>query len=67
MVEIGLYLYGMRLRGFAPWCQPKLGFIERREDETGKYYDILLYGRKLTDDELLEYDLDYLGIDLEGV
>lgn len=67
MVEIGLYLYGMRLRGFAPWCQPKKGFIERKDDETGKYYDILLYGRKLSQEEQDDYDLDYLGIDLRGL
>ena len=63
----GVYKYGMRLRGFAPWCQPKEGFIERRDDETGKYHDILLYNRQLTQDELKEYELDFINVDLRGV
>ena len=54
-------LYGMRLRGFSPGCQPKDGFNEREDDPSGKYHDILIYSRKLTDRELEEYELDYLG------
>ena len=53
--------YGMRLRGFSTGCQPKEGFVERQDDETGKYYDILIYNRPLTDKELADYELDYLG------
>lgn len=53
--------YGMRLRGFSPGCQPKEGFVERKDDETGKYHDILIYNRPLTDKELEDYELDYLG------
>lgn len=56
------YLYGMRLRGFSLGCQPMKGIIERRDDKTGKYYDILAYGRKLTEQELEEYELDYVGM-----
>lgn len=56
-----LYYYGMRLRGFSIGCQPKEGFIERQDDETGKYHDILIYNRPLTDKELADYELDYLG------
>ena len=52
------YKYGMRLRGFAPGCQPLRGFVERLDDETGKYYDILVYYRKLTEKEQHNYDLD---------
>ena len=52
--------YGMRLRGFAPMCQPKDGFIERQDDPTGKYYDILVYNRILTGKELVDYELDYI-------
>lgn len=55
------YRYGMRLRGFSPGCQPKDGFIDRQDDDTGKYYDILIYNRPLTDKELADYELDYLG------
>lgn len=55
------YKYGMRLRGFSPGCQPKNNFWERRNDPTGKYWDIIVYTRKLTEKELLDYDLDYIG------
>lgn len=65
MKEDGLirsaYRYGMRLRGFSPGCQPKEGFIERQDDTTGKYHDILVYDRPLSDKELADYELDYLG------
>ena len=55
------YRYGMRLRGFSPGCQPKEGFIDRQDDDTGKYHDILIYNRPLTEKELADYELDYLG------
>lgn len=55
-----MYRYGMRLRGFAPMCQPKDGFVERQDDPTGKYYDILVYNRELTEKELRDYELDRL-------
>lgn len=51
------YRYGMRLRGFSPGCQPMRGLVERVDDPTGKYYDILIYGRKLTDQEISDYEL----------
>lgn len=54
------YRYGMRLRGFAPMCQPKEGFVERQDDPTGRYYDILVYNRELTEKELRDYELDRL-------
>lgn len=56
-----MYKYGMRLRGFAPMCQPMEGFVERIDDVSDRYYDILLYKRKLTKKELADYELDYLG------
>ena len=56
-----IYLYGIRLRGFSIGCQPKEGFLERRDDTTGNYYDIICYSRKLTDNELTNYELDYIG------
>lgn len=55
------YKYGMRLRGFAPMCQPKEGFVERQDDTSGRYWDILIYNRKLSDNEIKDYELDYLG------
>jgi len=51
----------MRLRGFSVGCQPKDGFIQREDDTTGKYYDILTYNRHLTEKECRDYELDYLG------
>lgn len=49
--------YGMRLRGFAPMCQPKEGFIRREDDPSGRYYDILVYDRELTEKEIRNYEL----------
>lgn len=54
------YEYGMRLRGFSPGCQPMNGLKDHREDETGKYYDLLVYDRKLTKEELRDYELDFV-------
>ncbi len=55
------FRYGMRLRGFSPGCQPKRGLIDKELDATGKYYDILVYNRRLTDDEIMDYELDDLN------
>lgn len=55
------YKYGMRLRGFSLGCQPMQGLIRREDDETGKYHDILVYRRKLSENETKNYELDYLG------
>lgn len=51
------YRYGMRLRGYSPGCQPK-GVTRREDDTTGRYHDIVVYGRKLSADELRDYELD---------
>ena len=56
-----MYLYGMRLRGFSIGCQPKEGFEEAREDKN--YWNVLVYNRELTKEEVKQYDLDYLGIE----
>ena len=56
-----VYKYGMRLRGFSPGCQPMSGLLSREDDTTGKYYDLLTYSRKLSDKEVSDYELDYLG------
>ena len=55
------YTYGMRLRGFSIGCQPMSGFIRRMDDDSRRYHDLLIYNRKLTDSELTDYELDYLG------
>ena len=54
------YRYGMRSRGFAPMCQPMTGLIHREDDPTDKYFDILVYGRELSQKELADYQLDRL-------
>lgn len=56
-----MYKYGMRLRGFSIGCQPKEGFIERLDDMSGRYYDIIVYDRPLTQEELDAYELDIIS------
>ena len=56
-----LYKYGMRLRGFAPMCQPMNGFNHREDDPTKEYHDILVYNRPLTAKEMSDYELDNLN------
>ena len=55
------YKYGMRLRGFSIGCQPMDGLIERVNDETNKYHDIIIYNRKLTEKEIKDYELDFIN------
>lgn len=55
-----MFTYGMRLRGFAPGCQPMNGLKFRIDDPSDEYYDLLVYDRELTDEELRAYELDYL-------
>ena len=50
----------MRLRGFSIGCQPN-GVKERRDDPTGRYYDIICYQRELSDSEVRNYELDFIG------
>ena len=52
------YRYGMRLRGFSIGCQPK--GVVRRED-SDKYWDIIVYDRPLTEEEIRHYSLTPLG------
>lgn len=54
------YRYGMRLRGFSIGCQPMKGLDHREDDTSGKYHDILVYNRPLTDKEISDYELDYI-------
>ena len=53
------YKYGMRLRPFSIGCQPMDGLVEVMVDN--RYWNILIYDRKLTDQEVSDYELDYLG------
>ncbi|MBP5311880.1 MAG: hypothetical protein J6112_03495 [Clostridia bacterium] len=52
----------MRLRGFAPLCQPMQGLVEAEYDESGKYYALLIYDRLLSEIEQAEYELDFMGV-----
>lgn len=54
------FMYGMRLRGFSPGCQPMEGLVDRWDDPTGRYHDLILYDRKLSDREQKSYELDFL-------
>ena len=54
------YTYGMRLRGFSLGCRPMNGFIRREDDPSGRYYDLLVYDRELTDEELDDYELNFI-------
>lgn len=56
-----LYKYGMRLRGFSIGCQPKEGFVRREDDPSGKYWDMIIYDRKLTDEEKEHFSLDLVA------
>ena len=62
MAESTKFVYGMRLRGFSPGCQPMDGWMDTEIDPLDDYWNILIYNRKLTDQERNEYDLDYLGV-----
>lgn len=55
-----LYVYGMRLRGFSPGCQPKQGIVEALEDAANRYHNLLVYDRKLTAEEARDYELDFI-------
>ena len=59
------YYYGMRIRPFDIGCQPMDGFLHVVDDmlpeQASRYYDVLAYSRKLTEEETEHYSLDYLG------
>ena len=66
----GVCVYGMRLRPADISCQPTEGYLGRlnadeinflRGDEISRYYDIISYNRKLSEDEVKHFALDYLG------
>ena len=63
------HVYGMRLRAFAPGCQPMSGLVRCMDSEDKKslrtserYHDVLLYSRQLTAEECHDYELDFLGL-----
>lgn len=58
--QTALYAYGMRLRGFSPGCQPMVGLVDRLDYTGSRYCDVLMYNRRLTEQEVRTYELDYL-------
>ena len=60
MAKVSYFRYGMRLRGFAPLCQPLEG-LSSVEEGDGKYHNILVYKRMLTPKEMKQYELDDLN------
>ena len=55
------YVYGMRLRGFAPGCQPMAGLVDWEDTVQTEYHTILVYERELTKEECAAYELDFLN------
>lgn len=54
--------YGMRLRGYSMGTQPR--GVEKWEDadkDKDGYWSYIYYEEKLTDEQVENYDLDYLG------
>lgn len=54
------YCYGMRYRPAGPGAQPK-DFDHLKESKDKKYYDIVVYRRELTPEEVTQYELEYIG------
>jgi hypothetical protein len=49
------YEYTYRLRGMSPYCQP--GGFKDWKNLPGYKYEVISYNRKLTEKEILEYEL----------
>lgn len=56
------YYYGMKYRGFSPGAQPKKGLIGCIENNETEYYDVIEYDRKLTDEEISNYELEEINV-----
>ena len=59
-----IHKYGMKLRQCGPGCQPK-GFVKCENLENADYYSFIWYDHELTEDEVKQFDLEYLGLDLK--
>lgn len=55
----------MKYRGFSPGAQPKKGLIGCIENNETEYYDVIEYDRKLTDEEISNYELEEIIMDEE--
>jgi len=64
-----LFVYGMRLRPAGPGCQPTRYLLAFGKDidflgkgiDLDNYHDLLIYSLPLSDREVRDYELDYLG------
>ena len=58
------YTYYCRLRPPAPGCQPRKGLLKIDFNEViiqgREYWGSVTYNRQLTENELYNYDLDYI-------
>ena len=56
-----VYKYGLRLRGVSIGTQPQ-GFIAYEDSNKSKtgYWSFVFYDRKLTEDEIQKYDMDFI-------
>lgn len=64
-----MFIYGMRSRYFSLGAFPKKDFKELLDKKDIKeftlnrdYYDFIGYNRELTEDEVYQYELDFIGI-----
>lgn len=55
------YYYGMKLRGFSPGCQPREGLLRREYPNQSEWHDVLVYDRKLTKEEVKDYELEFIA------
>lgn len=58
------YLYGMRLRGAGPGCQPTEGLMNiyyGSQYGTRVYHNLISYSRRLTKKEEEDYELDFIN------
>ena len=60
------YIYGMKLRGSGPGCQPD-GLVEVLDfnqfkwlQKTCNYWDLIVYDRQLNEKEIEDYELEFV-------
>lgn len=58
-----MYYYGMTYRPAGIGCQPMEGLIAILDPETEAFYDVVAYNRRLTDEEINAYELEFIGME----
>ena len=56
--EKAVYCYGMRARYFSIGTQPKEGLLGAIDSPDRRWYNVVCYSRRLTADEVRDYELD---------